>query len=972
MIITYAAGAFCEEGPGIGDGLEWSFDSATHTLSVTGSGKMKTLSEYRNTLTREYSAYYNSPWTKHAGEITKLYIGAGVEFFDTEYLSELTLLKQITVEEGSKTYVSEIGVLYGADKKELLFCPPQLTDDFEVPDEVRAIAKGAFAKSQIKSVVVPETVETIGEWAFIGSQIRSVDLRANIEVIPEYCFSSASMLVEIVSFPKNLKRIEEGAFARSALERIVLPEGLDTVAASAFIECRNCEELVLPLSLKTVGDDNFTNLAITQITIPGSVRKIGANCFSYCEKLESVKFEEGLKELGSGCFRACPLIKEAVLPESLEKLERHLFMECESLESVTVLNPDCECAAWEVKNGTLTLVDDTPIFSSGILIKGHTGSEIETYALLGGFAFESIGSPNDPFTEEDPEKDRSPSAGDSLKWVAPMFTLAMVSLLALAAFSFIREKAKKNYVLYWCLAFAGTIGAACYPLSMGAKVLSDMLKNGAVRAEDYPKYVIPYTPISMALILGVLFMPAAIRYLRKFALPVSGALSLGVFFGFEKLFETRFTVTSLTDEASKTLVESNLGDWQTYMCYAPLNGEASGYTGTSEKVADILSGNYDPAFRLHFYLISAVLILSVLTCLYGFGKAIKENKKNFSRLAILSVLTASFIGMCILACFTSFFRTGEIEVSALTAALMALFFVLLGSTAGVSFASLFRGKGKFLSVVVPTVLAGAVTLLMYIGEMILLKNQLYRFPGGFFFEGLPGIVLAPADIAVILLSAVLTLVFCLNTDRQKKTAKDRYEKLRWSRSERRAETLSEMLAAPEVRDARLSDAERLSEIYSHYVLNTAISFETEAPSPEKFRERMMRIMKRYPYKVVISGGIVAGYAYAGSFKDRAAYDRSCETTIYLDPLCTKLGLGRALYEALEKDLKKMGILNLYACVAYPETEDEYLTKNSAEFHSHLGYKTVGEFHKCGYKFSRWYDMIWMEKIIGDHATDRQQ
>lgn len=61
------------------------------------------------------------------------------------------------------------------------------------------------------------------------------------------------------------------------------------------------------------------------------------------------------------------------------------------------------------------------------------------------------------------------------------------------------------------------------------------------------------------------------------------------------------------------------------------------------------------------------------------------------------------------------------------------------------------------------------------------------------------------------------------------------------------------------------------------------------------------------------------------------------------------------------------ILNLNACIGYPETEDEYLTKDSVRFHTHMGYSMVGEFHKCGYKFGRWYNMVWMEKLIGEHA-----
>lgn len=130
--------------------------------------------------------------------------------------------------------------------------------------------------------------------------------------------------------------------------------------------------------------------------------------------------------------------------------------------------------------------------------------------------------------------------------------------------------------------------------------------------------------------------------------------------------------------------------------------------------------------------------------------------------------------------------------------------------------------------------------------------------------------------------------------------------------------------------------------------------------------RIRNIMKRYPYIVIERDGKVQGYAYAGPFHSRAAYGWSCEMTIYLDHSMRKSGLGRQIYEALEERLRKMGILNLYACIGYPETEDEYLNRNSAEFHEHLGYTKVGEFHKCGYKFGRWYDMIYMEKIIGEH------
>lgn len=169
-----------------------------------------------------------------------------------------------------------------------------------------------------------------------------------------------------------------------------------------------------------------------------------------------------------------------------------------------------------------------------------------------------------------------------------------------------------------------------------------------------------------------------------------------------------------------------------------------------------------------------------------------------------------------------------------------------------------------------------------------------------------------------------------------------------------------------LRDARLEDAARLAEIYSHYVENTAISFEYVSPGAEEFRQRMQGFMKDYPYLVAEKDGLILGYAYAHAFVGRAAYRRSAELTIYLDRDAKKLGCGRALYEELEKRLRQQGILNLYACIGWVDEEDEYLNHNSADFHRHMGFELAGRFNKCGYKFGRWYDMIWVEKIIGEH------
>ena len=174
-------------------------------------------------------------------------------------------------------------------------------------------------------------------------------------------------------------------------------------------------------------------------------------------------------------------------------------------------------------------------------------------------------------------------------------------------------------------------------------------------------------------------------------------------------------------------------------------------------------------------------------------------------------------------------------------------------------------------------------------------------------------------------------------------------------------------AEPLIRAAAPEDAAKLLEIYRPYVETTAISFECETPPLSEFRARVERTLQKYPYIVAVLDGESAGCAYAGPFGGRAAYIHSAETSIYVKEAARGAGLGRRLYTTLEALLKAQNVLNIAACVACPERDDEYLTRNSVNFHTHMGWRAVGEFCKCGYKFGRWYNVAWLEKIIGKHA-----
>lgn len=170
-----------------------------------------------------------------------------------------------------------------------------------------------------------------------------------------------------------------------------------------------------------------------------------------------------------------------------------------------------------------------------------------------------------------------------------------------------------------------------------------------------------------------------------------------------------------------------------------------------------------------------------------------------------------------------------------------------------------------------------------------------------------------------------------------------------------------------IRVAREEDAARLLDIYAYYVENTAITFEHEVPSFEEFSNRIKETLCNYPYLVAVVDGKIAGYIYAGRFRTRASYAWSASSSIYLDKQYHRMGIGKMLYKKLESILRMQNVMNIYAGAADPVKEDEYLTHNSERFHEAIGYKVVARYHECGSKFGRWYNLIEMEKIIGERT-----
>lgn len=159
-----------------------------------------------------------------------------------------------------------------------------------------------------------------------------------------------------------------------------------------------------------------------------------------------------------------------------------------------------------------------------------------------------------------------------------------------------------------------------------------------------------------------------------------------------------------------------------------------------------------------------------------------------------------------------------------------------------------------------------------------------------------------------------------------------------------------------IRSVQLADAKAIQAIYQPYVTETAITFEVDVPTVLEFERRITKTLARYPYLVAEVDGKVLGYAYASTYYARAAYDWTVELSIYISKEARGQGIGSALYDALEEELKARGYLRFLACIALPN-------EASIAMHEKRGYVQVSHFPKVGYKFEQWHDIVWMQKTI---------
>ncbi len=160
-----------------------------------------------------------------------------------------------------------------------------------------------------------------------------------------------------------------------------------------------------------------------------------------------------------------------------------------------------------------------------------------------------------------------------------------------------------------------------------------------------------------------------------------------------------------------------------------------------------------------------------------------------------------------------------------------------------------------------------------------------------------------------------------------------------------------------VRPATSADGAAVAAIYNHYVAETVVTFEEAPVAGEEMAWRMGEVFAAdLPWLVAERAGDVVGYAYATRWRTRSGYRYSVEITVYLEPSCVGQGIGTLLYAELFARLEALGLHAVIGGIALPNA-------GSVALHEKFGLAQVAHFRETGFKFGRWIDVGYWERIL---------
>ena len=166
-----------------------------------------------------------------------------------------------------------------------------------------------------------------------------------------------------------------------------------------------------------------------------------------------------------------------------------------------------------------------------------------------------------------------------------------------------------------------------------------------------------------------------------------------------------------------------------------------------------------------------------------------------------------------------------------------------------------------------------------------------------------------------------------------------------------------------IRPATAADAPALAAIYGHHCLHGFGTFEEVPPTAGEMAARLAAVAGRgLPYLVAEVDGAVAGFAYAGPFRPRAAYRYTVEDSVYIAPDRQGQGVGKALLAEVIAACEALGLRQMVAVIG------DSANAGSIGLHRSLGFAHQGVGRSFGYKFGRWVDIVWMQRPLNGGAA----
>ena len=409
---------FAADDNSCGKNLTWSFEKATYTLTISGSGDMDDF------------AYLEAPWAEYRDLITEVQLPAGLTRIGNHAFLRFTALKSIVIPDSVKV----IGWLAFADCSAL--------SQVNFPKGV-TVGSSAFADCALTELTLTGDM-TLEDYAFSGNEaLTSLTISDGVTAIPDGVFNSCSGLTSL-TIPDSVTTLGGNAFGRcTALKTAALGKGVAEIGHNAFGYCESLESITVDPQNKSFVSDGGVLLTKDKsrlircpiskagtYEVPASVRYLDEAAFEACSKLTAVTLPDGLTELpsfafyncsglseikipstvssvGWDAFYGCTGITEVLIPENVSYIGSWAFHGCTALKSLKILNKNCEIPG---TSEDLGVPRTTTIY-------GHRGSTAQTYAQEYGYTF-------DVLSEEDYPCINGHSYGDWAQTAAPTCTVA--------------------------------------------------------------------------------------------------------------------------------------------------------------------------------------------------------------------------------------------------------------------------------------------------------------------------------------------------------------------------------------------------------------------------------------------------------------------------------------------------------------------------------------------------------------------